>query len=281
MKHYAGPISQPHSNKKSLLDQATNGFPFWVLAASILGNFFPQFFRWFGIFITPALAMTMMAMGMTLTVADFKRIAKNPQFVLIGLFAQYLIMPFSASFICKLFKLNDSLSSGLILVGCAPGGTASNLVTMIAQADLPLSVVMTATSTVAAVVMTPFLTTLLAGAYVKVKAVDLMLSSLNVVLAPVMAGLWINSAFPKFSSEIAQYTPFASVVLVSMICGTISATNSGVKLGVPSANLVAAIALLHLTGFLLGYALASLLGAGEKRSRTIRCVYDIVEFIPL
>ena len=159
---------------------------------------------------------------------------------------------------------------GLILVGCAPGGTASNLVTMIAQADLPLSVVMTAASTVAAVFMTPFLTAKLAGSYVVIKAMDLVMSSLNVVLAPVLAGLCLNSALPQLSQKIAKYTPFLSVLLVSMICGTVSATNSGVAIGISGLKLVLAVASLHLSGFFWGYLFARFLGAGERQSRTIR-----------
>ena len=120
---------------------------------------------------------------------------------------------------------------GLILVGCAPGGTASNLVTMIAGADVALSVLMTAVSTVAAVVMTPLLTAWLAGSYVTVKASDLVLSTLQVVLTPILAGLTINTFAPQLSKTVSRYTPFLSVLLVSTICGTISASNSAVKIG--------------------------------------------------
>ena len=111
------------------------------------------------------------------------------------------------------------------------GGTASNLVTMIAGADIALSVLMTAVSTVAAVVMTPLLTSWLAGSYVTVKASDLVLSTLQVVLTPILAGLTINTVAPTLSSAVSQYTPFLSVLLVSTICGTISASNSAVKIG--------------------------------------------------
>ena len=94
------------------LESATNLFPLWVLSASVLGNLLPSLFLWFSPFITPALAITMMTMGMTLTFDDFKRVAANPEFVLIGFVAQYLIMPLSASFISKAFQLTPELSSG-------------------------------------------------------------------------------------------------------------------------------------------------------------------------
>jgi BASS family bile acid:Na+ symporter len=261
-----------------LLDKVTNLFPLWVLSFSVLGYIKPTLFTWFSPFITPALALTMMCMGMTLTVSDFKRVITTPEYVLVGFLAQYSIMPFAAAGLAKLFQLGPELSAGLILVGCAPGGTASNLVTMIAKADLALSVLMTAASTVAAVFMTPFLTSKLAGSYVKVKASELVLSTLNVVLAPIVVGLGVNTFAPKISQKIAKYTPFLSVLLVSAICGTISASNAGVILGVAPIKLISAIVSLHSIGFLLGYFLAKVIGAGESRSRTIRLVAVSLSF---
>mmetsp|Transcript_17307 Transcript_17307/g.16649 ORF Transcript_17307/g.16649 Transcript_17307/m.16649 type:complete len:415 (-) Transcript_17307:10-1254(-) len=263
----------PEPNKEnkilSFLDKITNLFPLWVLSASILGYFKPSLFTWFSPYITAALAVTMIGMGMTLTISDFKRVIETPQYVLIGFLAQYTVMPLAASYLSKIFQLGPELSAGLILVGCAPGGTASNLVTLIAKADLALSVLMTAVSTVAAVFMTPFLTSKLAGSYVAIKASELVMSTLSVVLAPLVIGLGINTFAPKISRNIGKYTPFLSVLLVSAICGTISASNVGVVLGVSPLKLISAILLLHSTGFLLGYGLARTVGAGEKRARTI------------
>ena len=176
-------------------------------------------------------------MGMSLTIADFARVCQTPQFVILGFLCQYSIMPLAAAGISKVLRLGPELSAGLILVGCAPGGTASNLVTMIAGCDVALSVLMTAVSTLAAVIMTPLLTAWLAGSYVSVKASDLVLSTLQVVLTPILAGLTINTVAPQLSKTVSRYTPFLSVLLVSTICGTISASNSAVKIGNPFANL--------------------------------------------
>ena len=212
-------------------NRMTRLFPLWVISFSILGFHFPLLFQWFSRYITPALAWTMLCMGMSLTVSDFARVCKTPQFVMLGFLCQYTIMPLAAALISKVLRLGPELSAGLILVGCAPGGTASNLVTMIAGADVALSVLMTAVSTVAAVIMTPLLTAWLAGSYVTIKASDLVLSTLQVVLTPILAGLTINTVAPQLSKTVSRYTPFLSVLLVSTICGTISASNSAVKIG--------------------------------------------------
>ena len=254
---------------KKTLDTATNLFPLWVLGSSILGWFKPALFDWFSPFVTPSLALTMFSMGMTLKLSDFARVAQTPKWVLVGFLTQFTVMPLSAAFFARLCRLGPDLASGLILVGCAPGGTASNLVALIAGADVALSVLMTMASTVAAIVMTPLLTAKLAGGYVQIKAVELVMSTLNVVLLPVAAGLAINTSKPKLAQAVAPYAPFMSVLLVSAICGCISACNSGTALKSIGPGLVAAIIGLHSIGFALGYIFSKFLGADESRARTI------------
>jgi len=254
---------------KKTLDCATNMFPFWVLGASVLGWVQPTMFLWMGPFVTPALALTMLSMGMTLTIGDFKRVATMPQWVLLGFLVQFTVMPVTAATMAKLWGLCPDLASGLILVGCAPGGTASNLVSLIAKADVALSVLMTMASTLAAIVMTPLLTAKLAGGYVEVKAAELVISTLQVVLGPVVAGLSINTVAPVFTKKAGEFTPFLSVMLVSAICGCISAANSGTALKSIGVKLIGAILSLHSIGFGLGYYISKMAGSGETRARTI------------
>ena len=261
------PINNPLQN---IFDRATSLFPFWVLAFVLLGLKSPESFSWFSAYVTPALALTMTCMGMALSVKDFASVLTSPQYIILGFLAQYTIMPLLAYMITKVIKLGPDLSAGLILVGCAPGGTASNVVTLIAKADVALSVVMTACSTLAAVVVTPYLTKLLIGSSVDIKASALMVSTLEVVLLPVLFGLSLNTFAPKFCASVSRFTPFLSVLLVASICGSIAASNAQASLVFPTASLLGAIVALHSGGFLLGYGLSKLLGAGERRSRTIR-----------
>jgi len=251
------------------LERATNLFPVWVCLASVLGWFKPCLFEWFMPLVTPALAATMLSMGMTLTLDDFKRVAATPKWVGVGFLSQFTIMPLTAAFMARLFGLNADLASGLILVGCAPGGTASNLVALISKADVALSVLMTMASTIAAIVLTPLLTAKLAGGYVEVKAAELVLSTLSVVLLPVLSGIALNTVVPKLTKKVASVTPFLSVLLVAAICGSISAANSGTALASIGLKLLGAVVGLHSVGFALGYFISDKLGAGEARSRTI------------
>ena len=112
----------------NVLEKITLFFPIWVLAFSLLGFKLPNLFIWFSPLITPALALTMTSMGMTLSYSDFSQLLPNWRFILLGFVTQYSVMPLSAYYISKFIGLSSDLATGLILVGCAPGGTASNLV---------------------------------------------------------------------------------------------------------------------------------------------------------
>src|SRR5262245_49047274 len=154
-----------------ILSLATNLFPFWVVLGGVLALFYPRWFTWFGgEFITWGLAVIMLGMGITLSVDDFRSVLKMPRAVAAGFVAQYLIMPFLGWAVAHLLKLETPFAVGLILVACCPGGTASNVVTYLAKANVPLSVLMTMCSTFGAIVMTPLLTKWLAGTYVPVPA---------------------------------------------------------------------------------------------------------------
>ena len=260
--------------KSMTLEQATGKFPAWVALASLVGIVQPALLTWFVPFITPALALTMIFMGMTLTLDDFKGVIKTPKYPLIGFVCQFTIMPMMALFFGKLYGLRTEFATGLQLVGSVPGGTASNIVSLIAGADVALSVLMTALSTVCSIFMTPFLVTKFVGKNVVVNSMELLVSTANVVLLPVLIGLYINSnkSTKYISDKLSKYTPFMSVALVSLICGSVSATNSKIFLSSfgDTVRLILAIISLHSAGFGLGYAVPKyLLKADEKKSRTI------------
>jgi len=268
------PKKQAHSKNlvPRLLDMATNFFPGWVLLAAVLGYHRPHLFSWFtGNLITMALACTMLFMGMTLTVEDFQSTLQNPRVVFLGVAAQYGIMPFLGWIVAKTFRLPSALAAGIILVGCCPGGTASNLVALIAKADVALSVMMTSASTMTAAILTPLLTKFLVGSLVPINGKDLLFSTIQVVLAPVAVGLTLNTTVPKLSKAVSPFTPLVSVLIVAMICGSVVASNavtlSNATIGKP---LIAAVALLHLGGFALGYCCTKYLGRqSEKTCRTV------------
>ena len=142
---------------------AVTVFPLLILAAFAIAMITPDTFKPLAPGVNWALGVIMFGMGLTLTLPDFGLIVKRPLPVLVGVVAQYLIMPLVGWALCYVFGLPDAVAVGVILVGCAPGGTASNVISYLAKADVALSVTMTSISTLLAPLMTPLLTAWLVG----------------------------------------------------------------------------------------------------------------------
>ena len=161
----AAPLEPEQTGIEKLADRLATLFPLWVFLGAAIGITQPSAVTWFSsTLFTVALGFLMLTMGLTLTIADFKKCAERPAPILVGYLAQYFIKPMLGFLIAKALALPDALAVGLILVSCCPGGQASNVATFIAHGDVALSVLMTTASTIGAIVMTPLLTKLLAGA---------------------------------------------------------------------------------------------------------------------
>ena len=168
----------------------------------------------------------MFGMGLTIRAEDFRIVFTRPKELFAGCVLQYTVMPLTAFVLAKLFHLPADLALGVILVGCCPGGTASNVITYVAGGDVPLSVGMTIVSTIAAPLCTPVLVYLLAGSWVSVSLVTMMMSVVKVVLVPVLAGILIYRIFPKQINAIRELLPLVSVVAIVMIISGIVASNA-------------------------------------------------------
>ena len=264
-----GAFSSSSSSSTSIADTISSSFPILVISFAILGIMQPSSMTWIpNSLITWAIGFSMLGMGLTLTFEDFTRVLSAPQQIMTGVVLQYTVMPSLAFIISRLAQLPLDLTIGLCIVGACPGGTASNIVTYLAKADVPLSVAMTTASTLGAVFMTPFLTSMLLGTLVQVDGVGLLLSTLQVVLFPVLLGCTLNQLFPRMVSKITPYSTVSAVLLVACICGRVMASNS-VAVMAAGVKLVAGIFALHAGGFFLGYTVSKYaIGVPEKAART-------------
>lgn len=255
-----------------LISWLTAAFPLWILLCSGLALVQPEWFTWFsGSYIVWGLAVIMLGMGITLSFADFKEVVTMPKAGFIGLGCQFVIMPllgWGIGILLRLSEIDPSLAAGLILVACCPGGTASNVVTFLARANVALSVLMTIASTFAAILMTPLLTKWLAGTLVEVDAWALCQSTVNVVLVPVLLGLVLNRYLPAVTRRLTPVSPLFSVIAIVLIVASIIGQNHEIILQ-SGWRLLAAPALLHLGGFGLGYVAAWLFQLSEVDSRTV------------
>lgn len=247
----------------------TNLYPVWLIAGAVLAVCYPPSFDWFsGQWIVWALTIVMLGMGFTLSVDDFRRLFKMPGSLALGFAAQYTIMPLAGWSVARVLQLEPGFAVGLILVACCPGGTASNVITYLARANVALSVVLTMASTLMAFVMTPLWCEALAGQYVPVDALGLCLSTLQVVVAPVLIGVFLNWRFPRVVSHAAAFGPFVSVVAIVFITGGIVAV-SAASVMANFGRLALAAFLLHVVGFALGYAVSRVLRYPVDVARTV------------
>lgn len=251
------------------LNKFTAYFPLWISLFSILSLFYPPLFTWFsGPWITYGLGGIMLGMGLTLQWRDFEQVFQHPKWVFLGLFLQFSLMPFLGWSLAKLFSLPDFFAVGLILVSCCPGGTASNVIAYLAKANVALSVAMTTCSTLIAIVLTPFLTTFLSGSYLEIDPWGLLWSTLKVVLFPITLGLVLNSYVPKVTAKLLPYSPPLAVLLICFIVASILGQGKEIILS-SGLQLIAAILLLHLSGFILGYLLGKILIKDSTIAQTL------------
>ena len=253
----------------TVLTTLTNAFPLWVLAASLAALAHPPLFTWFrGPLIPLGLGVIMLGMGLTLELEDFRRVVRRPLLVAVGVGLQYTVMPGLGWAIARLFDLPAPFAVGLILVACCPGGTASNVVTFLARADVPLSVTMTAVSTLLAVLATPALTLALAGNRIEVPAGGLLTSTVQVVILPIVAGLLLKRYAPRASAAVLPVAPLVAVVTITLIVASIigAGRREILEAGLPLAG---AVFSLHAAGFLLGYGVSRLLTRQRIAARTI------------
>ena len=218
--------------------------------------------------INPMLGVIMFGMGLTLSPQDFRIVFSRPKDILIGCLAQFTVMPLLALGLSWAFALPKELALGVILVGCCPGGTASNVITYLAKGDLALSVGMTATSTLLAPLLTPLLVWLLAGTMVEVDTIGMLLSIIYVVIAPIVVGLIFQRYLPKFTRSVVPYLPAFSSIAIAFVVGIIVAHNAD-RLLVGGLIVVLVVILHNLCGLSLGYAIGRLLGLAEPKKRAI------------
>lgn len=256
---------------KWLCNQISRWMALIVLIVAVCSLLWPDIFGHIKVsWINWMLGCVMFGMGMTLRLDDFKIVFTRPKDIIIGCLAQFTIMPLIAWLLTVLFRLPADLAVGVILVGCCPGGTASNVITYLAKGDLALSVGMTAVSTLLAPLLTPALTWLLAGTYADVDTLSMLLSIVEVVILPIIAGLVLRRFIPRIVDHVSIYLPAFSSICIALIVAAIVAANSS-KLISCGAIVIAVVILHNIMGYALGYSIGWLLRLTHPK-RTAICI---------
>lgn len=246
----------------------TRLFPLWVLLCTLAALWSPSSFKPYGATIPWLLGLVMLGMGLTMSLDDFRLVLQRPKDVLAGVLLRYLIMPTVAFGVAHLLDLPPSLAAGLILVGCCPSGTASNVMTLIAKGDTALSVTVSSVNTVLAPLVTPFIFLFLAGTMIPIDTKALLIDILKIVLAPIAAGVIINRLAGRAIRVIQTFVPLVSVVTIIAIISIVIAL-SAQKLATVAVIAFAAVALHNGFGLGLGYGAARGLGMTHRKSKAI------------
>ena len=250
------------------------GFALAVVSLGAVGFFLPGLFtwRWQGFeprqAIVPLVQLTMLGMGMTLTLADFRRVTLMPQAVAIGILCQFGIMPLTGFACGQLFGLPPEVATGLVLVGSCPGGVTSNVIAYLARANVALSVTMTACSTLLSPLATPFFMSLLAGRSVPLDAGAMVVAIVWIILLPVAVGLAVNTIARP---QAARFAPVLPPVAMASVCVIIAITVALAKddLSTCGFALFAATVCHNTTGFALGYGIARAARLDIRDARTV------------
>ena len=244
---------------EKLCKMITKYFTVWVVLFAALAFFEPGPFMGMGSWVTWLLSLIMLSMGLTMTPKDFKLVLTRPKDVIFGIVLRYAIMPCVAFGVGKVLGLDPMLAAGLILVGCCPSGTASNVMTFIAKGDTELSVTISSVNTLLAPILTPALFMVLAGSLIPIDAAALLLDICKVVLVPIIIGIGIRVAASKMVDRLAGIIPVVSVVAIVMIITIVVALNAQ-RLATVAGIAALAVVLHNCLGLSLGYGVSRSLG---------------------
>ena len=243
-------------------------FPLWAVLCSLWAYTCPGVFVPLKDAIVPLLGIIMFGMGITLRADDFVEIVRRPALVAVGVALQFGLMPFFAWAVGHALRLPRELLIGLVVVGSCPGGTASNVISYLAKADVPLSITLTSCSTTLAFLATPALTWAYIGHTVHVPFMEMMLSVVKIIVIPVLAGIAANTLWGKRIKAVIPYGPLFSMVAIVLVIAIIFALNRP-QIATAGRLVIVAVILLNGLGLLGGYVGAKLFRFGEPQARTV------------
>ncbi|MDG1276623.1 MAG: bile acid:sodium symporter family protein [Algoriphagus sp.] len=226
------------------------------------------------VFLPLSLAIIMFGMGLSLTLADFKRILIYPKAVTIGLVNQMILLPLIAFGLCKLFDLSPELSVGMMILAACPGGATSNLIAHLAKGDTALSVTLTAFSSIITVFTIPIIVNFAIlhfipnGSEQQLDVLNTVISVLAITIIPVIIGMVLLQKSPDLAKKMDQpLRKLSALFFVLIILAAILKERAHVVEYFVQAGPVAIS--LNIITLALGFYMAKAFGVNEKQSRTI------------
>ncbi|XP_019178227.1 PREDICTED: probable sodium/metabolite cotransporter BASS3, chloroplastic [Ipomoea nil] len=241
--------------KKADVSQVLSALlPFVVALTSIAALSQPATFSWVSKELyAPALGGIMLSIGIRLSIDDFALAFKRPVALSIGFIAQYIVKPVLGVLVARAFGMPKMFYAGFVLTSCVAGAQLSSYASFLSKSDVAFSILLTSSTTIASVLVTPLLTGLLVGSVVPIDAVAMSKSILQVVLVPVTLGLVLNTYAKPVVSVIQPVMPVVAMACTSMCIGSPLAINRAQILSTEGAKLLGPILAFHAAAFTLGY----------------------------
>lgn len=204
-------------------------FVFIAIIIGISGYLLPSVFQHVSPYTSILLGITMFSMGLTTNLEDFKNIFKHPRSLLVGVICVFTVSPIVVfiltKILTKIMNLHPEIALGLVLCAACPGGTTSNVFTMLAKGDTPLSISMTFIETILAAIATPLIILIIYGKTTEVDAIGMMISVFQIVVIPVALGLLFKTKFINAANKLMDAVPMISIGSIILILGGVMAKN--------------------------------------------------------
>ncbi|MBT0883312.1 bile acid:sodium symporter family protein [Campylobacter sp. 2018MI13] len=238
---------------KKISDFISKNLAILVLVCTTFALFYPSISNIIKTsYVNYLLGIIMFGMGLSVRASDFKELFLRPKDVIIGIFAQFIIMPFIAFVLIFVFKLDTALAIGVALVGACPGGTSSNVISYLAKADVALSVSITSCTTILAPIITPFITYLLVGKSIDINAISMFVSIIQVIIIPILLGVLAHKFLPKITEKLQDTLPLISTFgIVAIVMSVVGANATKI---LDNLGIILVVVMLHnVLGYLLGF----------------------------
>lgn len=248
-------------------------FAIWIILGVTIAMVFPEYFKTIGNFSTkkliiPLLQIIMVGMGATMTLEEFKNIFVQPKAVIIGLIGHFTIMPLLGFAIIQFLEFPPEIAAGVILIGSMPSGLASNVITYLAKANVPLSVTVTSISTLLSALITPFWMKILANQLIEIDFWKMFWEIIQLIILPIGIGVLYKILTKGKIKIIENNLSVISMWGIAIVLMVISAFGSESLMKVGGLMILAAF-IHNVMGYFFGYFAAKFMGLPEADRRTI------------
>ncbi len=230
-----------------------------TLLGAVVAYFYPPAFLIFEGYFLWFFAATMFALGLVLNACDLQAELLNPRRVALGVLSQFSVMPLLAWLVAQYPGFTPAIAIGFIIVGCAPGAMASNVIVFLAGGAVAFSVTLTTVATLMSPLLTPLLVKWLGGEILPVEFWPLMMTIVKTVLVPLMLGLVVQGWLGRHLQMARSFAPGVAALAIIIICSYAVAKNQE-KIAAMVMSVMLGVILVNILGYLLGWYLAKLYG---------------------